>query len=236
LTGEVRSLRLAILQEGFRLNDSEKDVDEGVTAAARAFEKLGARVTSVSIPCHRDGAAIFAGLFEGVLATVITGNGLGTNWKGYYATGMLDAFAPGLRSQPDDLPETVKMIAMLGLYLRERYHGHYYAKAQNLIRSFKAAYDAVLSDHDLLVMPTIGTKAPLLPAPKCSREEYMHAAFGLLDVANTAQFDFTGHPAINVPCGKSEGLPIGMMLVGRIGDDATVLRAADSWQRNFGDA
>jgi Asp-tRNA(Asn)/Glu-tRNA(Gln) amidotransferase A subunit family amidase len=49
------------------------------------------------------------------------------------------------------------------------------------------------------------------------------------------QFDFTGHPAISVLCGKSEGLPIGMMLVGKVGDDATVLRAADAWQRKFGE-
>jgi len=74
----------------------------------------------------------------------------------------------------------------------------------------------------------------LLPAPDCSREEYMRAALGLIECANTAQFDLTGHPAMNIPCGQSEGLPIGMMLVGRTGDDATVLRAADAWQRKFG--
>jgi len=39
---------------------------------------------------------------------------------------------------------------------------------------------------------------------------------------------------MNVPCGMSEGLPVGMMLVGRIGEDATVLRAADTWQHIFG--
>jgi amidase len=163
-----------------------------------------------------------------------SGSGLGTNWNGYYTTGMLEAHAWGLRTHPDDLSETVKWMAMLGLYLRERYHGHYYAKTQNLRRSLKAAYDAVLRDHDLLVVPTIGIKAPLLPPSDCSREEYMHAALGLVEFANTAQFDFTGHPAMNVPCGKSEGLPIGMMLVGKTGDDATVLRAADAWQRKFG--
>ena len=43
---------------------------------------------------------------------------------------------------------------------------------------------------------------------------------------NTAPFDMTGHPAISVPCGKSNGLPIGLMLVGRRFGDATVLRAA----------
>ncbi|MBV8454878.1 MAG: amidase [Deltaproteobacteria bacterium] len=235
LTGNVKDLRLAIVQEGFGLPGSEKDVDEGVIGAAHRFETIGARMTSVSIPWHRDGAAFFPGLSEGVLATMITGSGLGTNWNGYYATGMLDAFARGLHTQPDDLSETVKWMAIQGFYLRERYHGHYYAKTQNLRRSLKAAYDAVLRDHDLLVMPTVGIKAPLLPTPGCSREAYMHAALGLGALMNTAQFDFTGHPAINVPCGKSEGLPIGMMLVGKIGDDAMVLRAADAWQREFGE-
>ena len=234
LTGDVKDLRLAIVQEGFGLPGSEKDVDEGVTSAAHGFEKLGALVTSVSIPWHRDGSALFSGLTEGTLATIHTGSGLGSNWNGYYATGLLEAYARGLRTHPDDLPETVKWMAILGLYLRERYHGHYYAKTQNLRRSLKAAYDAVLRDHDLLVMPTIGIKPLLLPAPNCTREEYIRAAFGLAGSANTAQFDLTGHPAINVPCGKSDGLPIGMMLVGRTGDDATVLRAADAWQRKFG--
>jgi amidase len=50
---------------------------------------------------------------------------------------------------------------------------------------------------------------------------------------NTAPFDVTGHPAMNVPCGMSEGLPVGMMLIGRIGEDATVLRAADAFQQRI---
>ncbi len=235
LTGDVKGLRIAILQEGFGLPGAEKDVDDGVTNAAHGFERLGARVNSISIPEHRDAPSLFAGLTEGVLATMITGSGLGTNWKGYYAIGMLDAFARGLRTSPDDLSESAKMFAMLGYYLRERYHGHYYAKTRNLIEALKEVYDAVLCDNDLLVMPTLGTKASLLPSPGCSREEYLDAAMGMMGVSNTAQFNFTGHPAMNVPCGMSEGLPIGMMLVGRSGDDATVLRAADTWQRKFAD-
>ena len=51
-------------------------------------------------------------------------------------------------------------------------------------------------------------------------------------IPNTCPFDVSGHPAISVPCGVSDGLPIGMMLVGRMGDDATVLRAADAYGRN----
>jgi amidase len=48
---------------------------------------------------------------------------------------------------------------------------------------------------------------------------------------NTPQFDVTGHPALSVPCGKLDGLPIGMMIVGRIGDDATVLRAGYAFEQ-----
>jgi amidase len=50
-------------------------------------------------------------------------------------------------------------------------------------------------------------------------------------IPNTCPFDVTGHPAISVPCAMSEGLPVGLMLVGRSGEDATVLRAADAFQR-----
>jgi len=50
-------------------------------------------------------------------------------------------------------------------------------------------------------------------------------------IPNTAPFDVTGHPAMNVPCAMSDGLPIGMMLVGRHGDEATILHAADAFER-----
>jgi amidase len=49
---------------------------------------------------------------------------------------------------------------------------------------------------------------------------------------NTAPFDVTGHPAISVPCGTSDGLPVGLMMVGERFDDETVLRAAHAFERN----
>lgn len=62
----------------------------------------------------------------------------------------------------------------------------------------------------------------------------LHLDLSSSDLESFRQFDVTGHPAMNVPCGISEGRPVGMMLVGRLSDDATVLRAADAWQCNFG--
>jgi amidase len=233
LTGNVRGLRLGIVPEGFgweRL--SEKDVDECVREAAQAFTRLGAEVKTVSIPWHRDGRHVWSAIaVEGPAMLMVMGNGMGTNWKGHYTTSLLDAVARGRLTRANDLPETVKTLTLLGLYMQDRYHGRYYAKAQNLARSLTAAYDTALRDCDLLVMPTLPLKATKIPATDASREEYVDRALEML--WNTCPFDVTGHPAISVPCGLSAGLPVGMMLIGRIGDDATVLRAADAYQRQI---
>jgi amidase len=231
LTGDVRGLRLGIVEEGFGWEGlSEGDVDEAVRKAARSFERLGARVSSVSIPWHRDGRHVWTPIaVEGATMLMVGGNSMGTNWKGHYTTSLLDVFARGRLSRPDDLSETTKLVMLLGQYMQDNYHGRYYAKAQNLARRLKGAYDEAFRSYDLLAMPTLPMKATVIPPPGASREEYTARALEM--IPNTAPFDVTGHPAITVPCGTSEGLPIGMMLVGRTGEDGTVLRAADAYQR-----
>jgi amidase len=233
LTGNIKGLRLGIVQEGFGWPGlSENDVDESVKSAAQQFTKLGAEVKTLSIPWHRDGMHVFTPIAaEGSTMLMVLGNSMGTNWKGHYTTSLLDAYARGRLSRANDLSETVKLFTMLGKYMQERYHGRYYAKAQNLVRPLTAAYDAALREVDLLVMPTLPLKATKIPAPDASREEYVQRALEM--IVNTCPFDMTGHPASTVPCGLSEGLPIGMMLVGRRGEDATVLRAADAFQREI---
>ncbi len=133
LTGDVRGLRLGIVREGFGHEGlSERDVDEAVTVAARSFEGLGAQVETVSIPWHLDGQHVWSAIaVEGATMLMVAGNSMGTNWKGHYTTSLLDVFARGWRSRADDLSETTKLVVLLGQYMQDRYHGHYYAKAQN---------------------------------------------------------------------------------------------------------
>jgi amidase len=52
-----------------------------------------------------------------------------------------------------------------------------------------------------------------------------------MTMGNTAPFNVTGHPALSVPCAKSNGLPVGMMMVGKHFNDATLLRAVDAFER-----
>ena len=236
LSGKIDGLRLGIVPEGFRWEGlSGADVDESVEQSAHAFEKLGAQIRTVSIPWHRDGRHILFAIFqEGATMLMVQGYGMGTNWKGHYTTSLIDAMAHGILNRPDDLSETVKLTMLAGQYMQERYHGRYYAKAQNFSRSLSAAYDAAFKECDLLVMPTLPLKATKIPPADVSREESVRRAFEMVN--NTSPFNATGYPAMNVPCGMSNGLPIGMMLIGRKGDDATVLRAADAFQREIFDA
>ena len=224
-------LRIALVNEGFGRPESEGVVDDVVRDATKSFKKLGAKVDEVSIPMHIDGYHIWNGIIiEGSTELMIKGNGFGSNWDGYYTTSLLDAYARGWRSRPNDMSETVKLVLFVGEYMKRYYHGRYYAKAQNLRRSLREAYDRVLAEHDILVMPTIPFRATAIPPPNCSREEYIGRALDM--VTNTAPFDASGHPAINVPCGTVDDLPIGMMLIGRRYDEATVLRAAAAHQNS----
>jgi len=81
------------------------------------------------------------------------------------------------------------------------------ARQSTSCAGLRAAYDNVLANCDLLLMPTTPMKATPLPAPNAIREEYVTRALEML--TNTAPFDVTHHPAMSIPCGMIDGLPAG---------------------------
>jgi amidase len=136
-----------------------------------------------------------------------------------------------LRSLHPYKNESTQSFLMFGTYIRENYDSRYYGKAINLVRRLRAAYDRRLMNYDLLLMPTTPTKATPLPKPNASREEYvMHA---LEMITNTAPFDLTHHPAMPMSCGMVDGLPVGLMLVGRHFDQPTIYRAAEALEQSI---
>jgi amidase len=235
LGGGVSGLRVGVVAEGFGWPGlSEPEVDEAVREAAAALGRLGAAVREISIPWHRDGIHVWNGIaVEGATMLMVAGNAMGTNWKGHYTVSLLETYARGRLARANDLSETVKLVVLLGQYLQDAYHGRYYARAQNLARELTAAYDRALQEVDLLLMPTLPLRATEIPSPEASREEQVARALEM--IPNTCPFDVTGHPAMNVPCAVVQGLPVGMMLVGRKGEEATILRAAAAFEeRVFG--
>jgi amidase len=157
---------------------------------------------------------------EGATWQMMNGNGYGFNWKGLYVTGLIGAHA-SWRARADELSDTLKATILFGQYALNKYRGHYYAKCQNLARRLRAAYDEALGRHDLLLMPTLPLRATKIPEPGAPRMESIQRAFEML--ANTAPF---------VPCGLSDGLPAGLMLVGKAFDESTIYRAAHAFEQS----
>lgn len=155
------------------------------------------------------------------------GNGLGYHWKGLYNESLADALGKSLVSQGSDLPHQAKFVALVGDYLNQAYNGRLYAKAQNQRRKLQAAYDEAFKNFDILVMPTTPMTAHL-DKPNMTPADSLNIGWDML--GNTAPFNMTGHPSISVPCGKVNGLPVGLMLTGRHFEDSTVFRAAHAFE------
>ena len=222
-------LRIGIVKEGFGWPNSEGDVDAKVNAAGALLARQGASVEEISLPMHRIGKDIWAPIaLEGLQVQMMNGNGMGFNWKGHYTVGLLDAHA-AWRERANDLSDSLKISMFLGEYFVRHYRGRYYAKAQNIARRLKAAYDTALGSYDLLLMPTLPMKATPIPPADAPLGLYLQRAFEM--IANTAPFDVTGHPAMTIPCGMGNGLPIGAMLIGKYWDEVTIYRAAAAFEQ-----
>ena len=231
LSDDASDLTVGVLAEGFGHDQSEPGVDETVREAVEQFGAAGATVTDVSVPMHADGLAIWNAIATAETTATIRDEGIGKYGTGFYDTQFADAFGKARRTHADDYLSTLKLTVVLGQYMADEYRSHYYAKAKNLCRELGSHYDEALADVDVLAMPTTPQTAHEATAD-LTRLEVIDRALNMLP--NTAPFDVTGHPAVSVPAGESDGLPVGLMLVGDRFDDATVLRAAYAFEQTVG--
>jgi amidase len=224
----VQGMRIGIVTEGFGWANSQEGVDAKVRAAGARFADLGAIVEEVSVPMHRIGKDIWSPIGnEGLQAQMMHGNGMGFNWKGQYNVGLMDAHA-SWRERANDLSDSLKISMFVGEYFTKHYRGRFYAKAQNIARRLGAAYDTALGQYDLLLMPTLPMVATPIPDADADLTTYIMRAFEM--IANTAPTDVTGHPAMSIPCGLSDGLPVGAMLIGKHWDESTIYAAAAAFE------
>jgi amidase len=226
----VRGMKIALVREGFGLPSSEADVDAKVRAAAKVFERLGARVDEISLPAHAQGGAAWTPVgIDGLTATVLTTQGFGIGRLDYYMTSMME-WLHARRDRINEVPPNIKLFTLVGRYIIERYGYAYYGRGVNRVRTVRRAYDAALAGYDALLMPTTPMKAQPLPDPGCSVTEWCKRGTEML--ANTCPTDVTHHPAISVPCAMSDGLPVGLMLIGKHFDEATLYRLAHAFEQS----
>lgn len=230
LGGELAGLKIGVVTEGFGQVGAEEDVNSKVKAAANKLAALGATVEEVSIPMHNLGLALWMPIgVEGLTQTMMYGDGYGVSRPDLYVTSLMD-FHRNWRTRANELSDTTKLLTLLGTYMRKYYGSRFYGKAMNIVRRLRAAYDAELATYDLLLMPTTPQKAQPIPEPDAPREEYIQRAYEM--ISNTAPFDLTHHPAMAVPCGLSDGLPVSMMLIGRHFEEATIYKAAYAFEQS----
>ena len=153
----------------------------------------------------------------------------------YYPASIITAINKLWASQADALAPRTKLSLIASELSRRNYHGRVYAKAQNVRPTYIKAYDAAFANVDVLVMPTCIMTAPKNHTPG----SYLEAIEDNLATANssssrnTLPFNYTGHPALALPVGKSSaGLPVSIQLVGRFFDDPLLMRAAFAYQQS----
>ena len=225
----IKGLKIGVVKEGFGQYDSHPDVDACVRAAAKEFGKLGADVSEISVTWHQHGPAIWAPIaLEGAFHTIFRGASSGHNTEGVYMVSLAGRLA-SIRDRANELPDTVKVGMLLGGYTDKLYQGYFYFKAQNLRRRLRAAYDAALATHDLILMPTTRVLASKIPPSDAPLPTIMQHSWE--QIGNTCPFNVTGHPSISIPCGLGEGeRPVGLMLTGKHWDESTLYRVAHAFE------
>lgn len=224
LTGDVKGLRIAIPKEYLGRGVDPK-VKASVLSALKVLEGLGAVWEEVSLPHTEYAVATYYILasseassnlarFDGVRYGVRTAN----------AENLLDLYH---KSRSEGFGAEVKRRIMLGTYaLSSGYYDAYYLKAQKARTLIKRDFDQVLEQYDVIIGPTAPTTAF-----KIGEQTNDPLTMYLNDIL-TIPVNLAGVPAISVPCGLVDGLPVGLQIIGKSFDESTVLRVAHTFEQN----
>jgi aspartyl-tRNA(Asn)/glutamyl-tRNA(Gln) amidotransferase subunit A len=224
----VQGLRIGLVEDWLAMQGVQRSVADSVRAAVDRLAALGASVDPVSLP-HADYALSAYYLIAPAECSSNLARYDGVRY-GYRAEGDIDVMDMNMRTRGAGFGDEVKRRIMLGTYsLSAGYYDAYYGQAQKVrtlvIRDFEAAFER----FDVLVSPTSPTTAFKL-GEKASDPLAMY----LSDIF-TIPANLSGTPAISIPCGlASDGLPVGFQIMGKLLDEATVLRVAYALEQDLG--
>jgi aspartyl-tRNA(Asn)/glutamyl-tRNA(Gln) amidotransferase subunit A len=214
----VRGLRVGVVEDWLTMEGVQPGVRDAVRAAVDRLERLGASVDAASLP-HADYALSAYYLIAPAEASSNLARFDGVRY-GLRVPGR-DAMEMNMRTRGAGFGDEVKRRIILGTYsLSAGYYEAYYGQAQKVRTLVIRDYEAAFERFDLLVSPTSPTVAFRL-----GERTQDPLAMYLSDIF-TIPSDLSGTPAISIPCGLSDGLPVGFQIMGPLQDERTVLRAA----------
>ncbi|MCY7483577.1 Asp-tRNA(Asn)/Glu-tRNA(Gln) amidotransferase subunit GatA [Paenibacillus alvei] len=223
LTGNVAGLRIGVPSEYIGQGVDPK-VKEAVLAALKVFEDMGATWEEVSMPHTEYAVATYYLLASSEASSNLARfDGVRYGVRADNPDNLLDLYH---RSRSEGFGQEVKRRIMLGTYaLSSGYYDAYYLKAQKVRTLIKRDFDEAFNKFDILLGPTAPTTAF-----RIGEQINDPLAMYLNDIL-TIPVSLAGVPAISIPCGLADGMPVGLQLIGKAFDEATVLRAAHAFEQ-----
>ena len=220
----VKGMKLGIPKEYF-VAGMEAGVESALQEAIRTYEKLGMEIHEVSLPHTKYGLPVYyLLLFAEASANLARMDG--TRFGLSVSDGAKDVIDIYLKTRHEGFGDEVKRRIMLGAYaLSAGYYDAYYLKAQKVRTLLRRDFETALASVDVLLAPTCPTTAFKL-GEKTSDPLEMYLSDIYVVATNPA-----GVPALAVPCGFSNNMPVGMQLIGKHLDEQTLFQVAHAYQQ-----
>jgi aspartyl-tRNA(Asn)/glutamyl-tRNA(Gln) amidotransferase subunit A len=221
----LKGLRIGVPKELNEAEGIEPGVTEQVNAALERARELGAEVEECSLPRSVDFGLACYYLIAPSEASSNLARYDGVRY-GFRAAGDGDIRSMYARTRDEGFGDEPKRRIMLGTYaLSAGYYEAFYGQAQKVRTLIKREHDELFERFDLLASPT----SPTVAFPLGSRTENPLAMY-LADVL-TIPSNMAGMPGLSIPCGLSEGLPVGLQLIGPQFSENTLFRAGHALER-----
>ncbi|SDG47926.1 aspartyl/glutamyl-tRNA(Asn/Gln) amidotransferase subunit A [Fontibacillus panacisegetis] len=221
LTGDVAGLRIAVPKE--YLDGVDPKVKAAILEALCVLEGLGAVWEEVSLPHTEYAVAAYYLLASSEASSNLSRfDGVRYGVRADHSGNLLDLY---LESRSQGFGPEVKRRIMLGTYaLSSGYYDAYYLKAQKVRTLIKQDFDQTFDKYDVIIGPTAPTTAfPLGSQVGDPLTMYLN------DIL-TIPVSLAGVPALSVPCGFADGLPVGLQIIGKPFDESSILRVAHAFE------
>ena len=222
---DIKGMKIALPKEFFA-DSTDDEVKSAVLAAAKKYEEMGATLVDCSMKSLKYAVSAYYLVASAEAASNLSRfDGIKYGLRGEGRT-----FDEMIRdSRTRGFGDEVKRRILLGNYaLSSGYYDAYYLKALALKQQIIKEYNEIFENADVILTPTAPTVAY-----KIGEQETDPVKMYLADIC-TVTVNIASLPAISVPCGyNADGMPIGMSLVGRKWDEATLIQTADAFEKTF---
>ncbi len=226
LNDNISSLKIAVFNQFFE-DGIDLEVKESVFNSVKLLELNGAKISFVDFPLMKYLIPTYYIIASAEAASNLSRyDGVKYGFKADGCESISDIY---VKSRTEGFGKEVKKRILLGNFvLSSGYYDAYYLKALRIKALIKAEIDKIFEDFDVIICPTAPTTANLIgECLKNPLQMYLSDVYTV--IANLA-----GLPAISLPCGfDKNGLPIGMQIIGKAGDDRTVLNTAYAFERRI---